>query len=116
MTTIIGGVNQGSAYMTTDNMNCMYANLTAGTTIFITPVILYGIIVNSHTSGVVTIWDGSPRTTAVSGPIALPTAGSTVNLLGITTGTACTIEIAGTANVTLAYRKTKEYDLSNNVA
>lgn len=113
----ISSISKGSAYITTDNLNCMYANLTAGTTKFLNPVTLYGIIVNSHTSGVVTIWDGiTPQTTPMTGAISLPTAGSTVNLLGITSGTACTIEVAGTANITLAYRKVKEFDFSNNIA
>ncbi len=112
---IVAGITKGSAYISSDNLNCWYATLSAGTLIFTSPVTLYGIIVNSTSSGVVTLWDGiTPQTTPIGGATVLPAAGSFYNLAGITTGTALTIEIAGTANAILAYRKTKDSNLQYN--
>ena len=118
MSTKVSGITKGSQYITTDNLNCWYANLTAGTTVLsTTPVTLYGINVNSHTSGTIKIWDGATgNTTVCLNTITLGATERTVELFGITTGTACTVVIGGTADVTIAYRKVREYDFSNNVA
>ena len=118
MSTKIGGVNKGSAYITTDNLNCMCVALTAGTVVLsTTPATLYAVIVSSHTSGTIKVWDGiAGNTTVALDTFSFPTGSGSYDLFGITTGTACTVVVGGTASVTLAYRKVKEYDLSNNVA
>lgn len=118
MSSIVSGITKGSAYITTDNLNCWYANLTAGTTVLsTTPATLYAINVNSHTSGTIKIWDSTTASgTVVLNTITLGATERTVELFGITTGTACTVQIGGTADITIAYRKTREYNYSNNIA
>jgi hypothetical protein len=118
MSTKVSGITKGSAYITTDNLNCWYVNLTAGTTVLsTTPVSIYGIVVNSHSSGTIKVWDGiAGNTTVCLNTYSFATGSQAINLYGLTTGTACTVVVGGTADVTLAYRKIREYDLSNNVA
>ena len=113
----VAGITKGSAYISTDNLNCWYANLTNGTTVLSTsPVTLYGINVNSHSSGTIKIYDSlNPQTlTVVCNTITLAAGERYINLMGITTGTACTFQVGGTADITVAYRKTKESSFDLN--
>lgn len=106
MSVTVSNLSNGS--VTTDNINCVYKNMaTAGANVVSTsPVTLYGVVINSHTSGVIKIWDNTTATgSIVCNSITFAAGSGYYNLFGITTGTACTVSIGGTADITLAYRR-----------
>lgn len=113
---IISGITSGSKFITTDNLSCWYANLTAGTTtLSSTPTTLYGIIINSHSSGTIKIWDGTAGATTVAlNTITLAAGERNINLYGLTTGTACTVVVGGTADITVTYRKNNSTSFDSN--
>lgn len=85
---------------------CSYTNITASTLIKTGSGQIYGILVNSHTTGVIKAWDNtSAATTAIGGSIALPTAGTFIPYVGGTFGTGLFIElVSGTADLTILWR------------
>jgi hypothetical protein len=85
---------------------CSYTNITASTLIKTGSGQIYGILVNSHLTGIIKVWDNTTNsTTAVGGQIALPTAGTTIDYKGATTGTGIYVElISGTADLTVLWR------------
>lgn len=99
---------EASGVFATDNVNSRYVNLTAGTTVVKTGLTsLYGVIVNSHSSGTIKVYDSSTLVTVV--PVAMntfsfPTGSGSYNLHGITLGTGCMVVVGGTADITLAFR------------
>ncbi len=108
--TVTVGVSNNS--VVTDNFNCVYRNLTnasgtAGTvTVSTVPVDIYGIVVNSHTSGVVKLWDSSTfGSNIITNSFSFATGSGSYNMYGISTNTALTMAIGGTADITIAYRQ-----------
>lgn len=86
--------------------NCKYTNLTASAAIKSVAGTLYGIIVNSHTSGTLKLWDN----TAGSGTVILNTitfaAGPNFITLpqGVSFNTGLFATIGGTADITILWR------------
>lgn len=95
-----------SGNFVTSGDNCLYANVTAGTSLIKTGAgQLYGIIINSHSSGTMAFFDHTTNSgTKICNTITLAAGERNINLYGVTFGTACTVAIGGTADVTIAYR------------
>lgn len=84
---------------------CSYTNTAASVLIKTGVGQVYGIIINSHTSGTLKLWDN----TAASGTVLCETMTFAVGerfipLLGATFGTGLFATIGGTANITILYR------------
>lgn len=84
---------------------CSYVNMSASTLVKTGAGQIYGVIVNSHTSGTLKLWDN----TAGSGTVLCNTMTFAVGerfipLLGATFGTGLYATISGTADITILYR------------
>jgi hypothetical protein len=84
---------------------CSYTNTAASALIKTGAGQAYGIVINSHTSGTLKLWDN----TAASGTVICETMSFAVGerfipLLGATFGTGLYATIGGTANITILYR------------
>ena len=84
---------------------CSYVNLSASALVKTGAGQVYGIVINSHTSGTLKLWDN----TAGSGTVLCNTMTFAVGerfipLLGATFGTGLYATIGGTADVTILYR------------
>jgi hypothetical protein len=84
---------------------CSYVNLTASALVKTGAGQVYGIIINSHTTGTLKLWDN----TAGSGTVLCETISFGVGerwipLFGMSFGTGLFATIGGTANLTIAYR------------
>ena len=104
---------QTRMYDTLDDVNdsittypkCSYVNLSASALVKTGAGQIYGVIINSHTSGTLKLWDN----TAASGTVLCNTitfvAGERfIPLLGATFGTGLYATIGGTADITILYR------------
>jgi hypothetical protein len=109
--------DNGDAYVTLgttlDDVNdgvsvypkCSYTNTAASVLIKTGAGQAYGVVINSHTSGTLKLWDN----TAGSGTVLCETMTFAVGerfipLLGATFGTGLYATIGGTANITILYR------------
>ncbi len=100
-------VGIGNGTVSVSNLSSGYLNVTNGTTVIKNGSgSLYGIIVNSHTSGIINLWDGTtPQNgTPIGGAITLAAGPQQLNMFGLTFNTACCLQLAGTANVTVCYK------------
>lgn len=84
---------------------CSYVNLSASALVKTGAGQAYGVVINSHTSGTLKLWDN----TAASGTVLCNTitfvAGERfIPLLGATFGTGLYATIGGTADITILYR------------
>lgn len=95
-----------SGTVMTDGSACLYFNKTAGTAQVKTGLgQVYGVTVNSHTSGTLALYDAlSTATTKINNTISFAVGERYVNLGGVTFNTGLYIEVGGTADITLHYR------------
>lgn len=107
------GAKRVSLYDSLDDVNdgisvypkCSYANLAADALIKTGAGQVYGIIINSHTTGTIKLWDN----TAASGSVLLNTLSFAVGehfipLQGATFATGLYADIGGTVDITILYR------------
>lgn len=81
-----------------------YRNLTASALVKTGSGKIAGIVVNSHTSGTIKVWDNTSAAGAVLfNTITLSVGERTVNLLDANFTTGCYITIGGTADVTVLF-------------
>lgn len=67
--------------------------------------VIYGFTVNSHTSGVVQLFDNTSATGQVMfGSMTLGSGERYVNLGGVCFGSGCAVLTTGTVNLTMHYR------------
>lgn len=88
----------------TNYPKCSYVNLSASALIKTGAGQAYGVVINSHTTGTLKLWDN----TAASGTVVCETISFAVGerfipLLGATFGTGLYATIGGTANITILY-------------
>jgi hypothetical protein len=84
---------------------CSYVNLSASALVKTGAGQVYGVIVNSHTSGTLKLWDNtSAATTVLCNTITFAAGERWIPLFGMTFGTGLYATIAGTADITIAYR------------
>lgn len=84
---------------------CSYANLTASALVKTGVGQVYGIIINSHSSGTIKLYDNTEASgTVLCNTITFGAAERYIPLYGMTFGTGLYAEIVGTADLTIAYR------------
>ena len=85
--------------------NCKYVNTAASVAVKSAPGTVYGVIVNSHTSGTLKLWDN----TAGSGKVLMNTytftagSGNIMFPMGISFNTGLYATVGGTADLTILY-------------
>lgn len=89
----------------TNYPKCSYTNTAASVLVKTGAGQAYGVVINSHTTGTLKLWDN----TAASGTVLCETISFAVGerfipLLGATFGTGLYATIGGTANITILYR------------
>jgi hypothetical protein len=66
---------------------------------------IYGIIINSHTSGTLKLWDNTAASgTVICETITLAVGERSIPFFGASFGTGLYVTIGGTANITVIYR------------
>ncbi len=66
---------------------------------------IYGIIINSHTSGTIKLWDNTAASgTVICETITLAVGERWIPFWGASFGTGLYVTIGGTANITVVYR------------
>ena len=88
--------------------SCSYYNITNGTaTIKTSPGRLIGVIVNSHTSGTIKLYDQANNTSGygpiICNTITLAAGERAIDFRGLKFGTGCIGTVGGTANLTFLY-------------
>lgn len=84
---------------------CSYLNTAASALIKTGAGQLYGIIVNSHTSGTLKLWDNTAASgTVLCNTITFAVGERWIPLMGATFGTGLYATIGGTADLTILYR------------
>ena len=84
---------------------CSYVNLSASALVKTGAGQVYGIIVNSHTSGTLKLWDNtSAATTVLCNTITFAAGERWIPLFGMTFGTGLYCTLSGTIDCTIAYR------------
>ena len=84
---------------------CSYVNLTASGLVKTGTGNVYGIIVNSHTSGTIKLWDNTAGSgTVVVDTMTLGASERWIPLFGMAFGIGLYVTIGGTANITIAYK------------
>jgi len=82
-----------------------YANISASALVKTGAGQVYGIIINSHSSGTIKLWDNtSAATTVLCNTITFAAGERWIPLFGMTFGTGLYATIGGTADVTISYR------------
>jgi hypothetical protein len=82
----------------------LYLNTTASVLVKTGSGNLQGIVVNSHTSGTLKLWDNtSAATTVIFNTITLAAGERWIPLFGAKFNTGCFLTIGGTADVTVIY-------------
>ena len=81
-----------------------YINLTASALVKTGAGRVQGVIINSHTSGTLKLWDNtSAATTVLCNTISFAVGEHFINLAGATFGTGLYATIGGTADITIIY-------------
>ncbi len=92
----------------TDGTACLYHNMSAGSAVVKVGMgQLYGVTVNSNSSGTLKFLDAAATATAttiINETMSLAAAEHYVNYGGVTFGTGLVAIVGGTANVTIHYR------------
>jgi hypothetical protein len=84
---------------------CSEVNLTASGLVKTGAGNVYGIIVSSHTSGTIKLWDNTAGSgTVVVDTMTLGASERWIPLFGMAFGTGLYVTIGGTANITIAYK------------
>jgi hypothetical protein len=84
---------------------CSYANLSSSGLVKNEAGNVYGIIVNSHSSGTIKLWDNTAGSgTVICNTISFAVGERFIPLLGATFGTGLYATIGGTADVTILYK------------
>jgi len=84
---------------------CSYVNLSASALVKTGAGQVYGIVIASHTSGTLKLWDAlTATTTIVVNTMTFAVGERFIPLLGATFGTGLFATIAGTADITTLYR------------
>jgi len=84
---------------------CSYTNLSASALIKTGAGQAYGIVINSHTTGTLKLWDNtSAATTVLCETMTFAVGERFIPLLGATFSTGLYATIGGTANITILYR------------
>ena len=84
---------------------CSYTNISASALIKTGAGQVYGIVIGSHTTGTVKLWDNtSAATTVLVNTMTLATSERFIPLFGATFGTGLYVTIGGTADITILYR------------
>lgn len=84
---------------------CAYLNLSASALVKTGAGQAYGIIINSHSSGTLKLWDALSATGSVlCNTITFAAGERFIPLYGMTFGTGLFATIGGTADITIAYR------------
>lgn len=100
------------AHDDTDSLNvqnkCAYMNMSASGLVKTGKGRLHGIIINSHTSGTVKVWDNtSAATTVLCNTITFSAVATTgerfIPFFGATFNTGLYITVGGTADITVLY-------------
>jgi hypothetical protein len=82
-----------------------YVNLSASALVKTGAGQVYGIVINSHTSGTLKLWDNtSAATTVLCNTMSFAVGERFIPLYGMTFGTGLFATIAGTADITISYR------------
>jgi len=81
-----------------------YGNLSASALVATGSGELVGVVINSHTSGTLKLWDNTAGSgTVICETISFAVGERFIPLFGITFGTGVYATIGGTANITIAY-------------
>jgi len=81
-----------------------YTNLSASASVATGAGEVVGIVINSHTSGTVKLWDNTAGSgTVICETISFAVGERWIPLFGMTFGTGLYATIGGTANITIAY-------------
>ena len=84
---------------------CSYVNMSASTLVKTGAGQVYGVIVNSHSSGTLKLWDNSAGSgTVLCNTMTFAAGERWIPLFGMTFGTGCYATVGGTADLTIAYR------------
>lgn len=84
---------------------CSYVNTAASALIKTGAGQVYGIVINSHTSGTLKLWDNTAGSgTVVCNTMTFAVGERFIPLLGATFGTGLYATIGGTADITILYR------------
>lgn len=84
---------------------CSYTNLSASATIKAGEGQAYGVVINSHSSGTLKLWDNTAGSgTVICNTISFAAGERFIPLLGATFGTGLYATIGGTADITILYR------------
>ena len=84
---------------------CSYVNLSASALVKTGAGQVYGVIIASHTSGTLKLWDNtSAATTILVNTMTFAAGERFIDLRGMTFGTGLYATIGGTADITIAYR------------
>ena len=99
-------VSNASGTLVATQAESFYSNLTAGTALVKSgPGTLVGLTVNSHSSGVIRITDGTTFAgTLMHSSISFGAGERTINFFGERFANGLIVNIGGTADVTIAYR------------
>lgn len=89
----------------TNYPKCSYVNLSASALVKTGAGQIYGVIINSHTSGTLKLWDNTAASsTVLCNTITFAAGERFIPLLGATFGTGLYATIGGTADLTILYR------------
>lgn len=89
----------------TNYPKCSYVNLAASALVKTGAGQLYSVIISSHTSGTLKLWDNtSAATTTLIDTIAFNVGEREINFSGMTFGTGLFATIGGVATITIGYR------------
>jgi hypothetical protein len=89
----------------TNYPKCSYANTAASVLIKTGAGQAYGVVINSHTSGTLKLWDNTAGSgTVLCETISFAAGERFIPLLGATFGTGLYATIGGTANITILFR------------
>ena len=84
---------------------CSEINIAASTLIKTGAGNIYGIIINSHSSGTIKLWDNTAASgTVICETITLNTGERWIPFWGASFGTGLFVTIGGTANITVMFR------------
>lgn len=84
---------------------CSYLNTAASALIKTGAGQIYGVIINSHTTGTLKLWDNTAASgTVICETISFAAGERWIPLMGATFGTGLYATIGGTANITILFR------------
>lgn len=85
--------------------NATYTNITASTLIKTGAGVLKGIVVNSHSSGTLKLWDNtSAATTVIFNTITFATGPNFISLPAVEFSTGLYATVGGTADITILWK------------